>query len=116
MAKFQPGQSGNPAGKPKGARTKLSEDLFKLMQAEVDKNGPKIIAALAKKRPADFAKVWASFVSKEIDLTDNRWKDVTLEEAEAIVEKIQSDIRRKRDAEAIGGGEDSAGDAGQTAH
>jgi hypothetical protein len=40
---FEPGQSGNPAGRPKGARNKLSETFLQALADDFDANGKEVI-------------------------------------------------------------------------
>ena len=65
--KWKPGQSGNPAGRPKGARTKLSEDFFKALMEDFEQNGVATIQAMRTERPGDYAKMIASLQTKETD-------------------------------------------------
>jgi hypothetical protein len=64
--KWKPGQSGNPAGKPKGARNKLSEDFFKEMAKAFEDRGAAALAAMIEESPRDFIKTIASLQSKEL--------------------------------------------------
>jgi Family of unknown function (DUF5681) len=48
---FQPGQSGNPAGRPKGARNKLSECFLKALADDFDTNGIAVIESVRNDRP-----------------------------------------------------------------
>jgi hypothetical protein len=63
--KWKPGQSGNPAGRPKGARSKLSEDFFKALAEDFAENGVDAIRIMRAERPADYAKMIATLQSKE---------------------------------------------------
>lgn len=63
---FQPGQSGNPAGRKLGSRNKLGEaflaDMFDAWKAQ----GVDAIRRVIDERPQDFLKVVASILPKEI--------------------------------------------------
>jgi len=63
---FLPGQSGNPAGKPKGARTKLGEAFIDALLADWKENGIKAIIDMRDEKPADYVKIIASLMPKEI--------------------------------------------------
>ena len=63
---WKPGQSGNPAGRPKGARSKLSEDFFKALSADFAKHGIKALETMRKDKPQDYIRAIASLQSKEI--------------------------------------------------
>ena len=63
---FARGFSGNPAGKPKGARHKLSEDFFKAMAKAFEERGELALAEMISEKPADFIKTIAGLQSKEL--------------------------------------------------
>jgi hypothetical protein len=66
--RFKPGKSGNPAGRPKGARAKLGEDFLKKLLADFQEHGEDVIAKVRDEKPADYIKVVASILPKEIEL------------------------------------------------
>jgi len=74
---FQPGQSGNPAGKPKGAKHRLQEDFVKDVQAAWETSGPAAIDAMIADKPGDFVKMVASLMPKEATLTINDHSELT---------------------------------------
>ena len=63
---WQPGQSGNPAGRPKGSRSKLSEDFFKALADDFENHGAAAIIAMRDERPGDYAKMVAGLMTKEV--------------------------------------------------
>ena len=51
---FEAGASGNPTGRPKGSRNKLSESFLKALADDFDANGPGVIERVRKERPHDY--------------------------------------------------------------
>jgi hypothetical protein len=64
---FAPGVSGNPAGRPKGSRHKLSEDFFKALADDFEKHGVTAIVKMRDERPGDYAKMVAGLMTKEVE-------------------------------------------------
>jgi hypothetical protein len=72
---FKPGQSGNPAGRPKGARSKLSESFLKALSEDFESNGIGVIESVRKDRPHEYLKIVAAVLPKQMqpeDLTPKR--------------------------------------------
>lgn len=69
---FKPGQSGNPAGRPKGSRSKLGEAFIQALYADFEKHGVAAIVKVRKTKTHEYIKVVASLLPKEITLKDER--------------------------------------------
>jgi hypothetical protein len=71
---FAAGFSGNPAGRPKGARHKLSESFLEALLKDFEKAseedqslGELAIAAMRAEKPNEYARMIASILAKEVE-------------------------------------------------
>jgi hypothetical protein len=85
---FRPGQSGNPAGRPKGARSKLSESFLKALADDFDEHGKNVIQKVRGERPHEYLKIVAAVLPKQMQLDDvtskRRADDLTDDELASI--------------------------------
>ena len=65
---FKPGQSGNPNGRPKGARSRLGEAFIAALHDDFESHGMETIARVREERPQDYMKVVASLLPKEFKI------------------------------------------------
>lgn len=84
MSKFQPGQSGNPAGRPVGARNKLSEDFLEALSQDFAEHGKAAIIETRETKPDQYLKVIASLLPRDVNLNINEFDG-----------KSDDDIRRE---------------------
>ena len=68
LRKWQPGESGNPKGRPKGARQKLSEKFLSAMQDDFEVHGHEVIAKARAADPVAYLKVIASLLPKDFEI------------------------------------------------
>lgn len=66
---FKPGQSGNPAGRPLGARHKLGEAFIEALREDFEKEGKAAIVKVRTEKPDAYLKVIASLLPKDVNLS-----------------------------------------------
>jgi hypothetical protein len=91
---WQPGQSGNPAGRPKGSRHKRSESFIAALHADFVQHGACAIQRVREERPADYLKVVASLIPKELHVQDASLEDMSDQELMDIVTLLRSQIAK----------------------
>lgn len=74
---FKPGQSGNPGGRPRGARSRLGEAFLEDLMANWELHGIETIETVRTERPQDYLKVVASILPKELNVKVNELDDLT---------------------------------------
>ena len=74
---FQKGQSGNPNGRPKGAKHKLSEDFLKALSADFQEHGATVIESVRTEKPSDYLKIVSYLVPKELHLKVDPFEEMT---------------------------------------
>jgi hypothetical protein len=90
------GESGNPAGRLRGSRNKLSEAVVCALYRDFSKHGEKAIAKVRREQPGVWLKVLAMLIPREHTVQhSNPIKDLTDEELEAAIEYIEAALAAK---------------------
>jgi Family of unknown function (DUF5681) len=91
------GTSGNPAGRPRGARNKLSEEIITAFSADFVEHGAEVIARVRVEHPEQYLAIVARLVPREFQVREeNRAPEqLTEEELEELIAVVRS-IREDR--------------------
>ena len=87
---FQPGQSGNPAGRALGSRNKLGEAFIKALHDDFQTHGVAAVIKVREERPQDYLKVIASLLPKEFHVKDEAYDDLTDEQLDHLLGEVRS--------------------------
>jgi Family of unknown function (DUF5681) len=92
--RFRPGQSGNPRGRPKGSRHKLSEAFLAELVADFEAGGRAAIERCRLERPDVYVRLVASLLPKQQSPTDETGGHITVSWADSDPEAAPVSLRR----------------------
>jgi hypothetical protein len=88
---WKPGQSGNPKGRPKGSRNKLSEEFFRDLCDAWQAFGKPALMSAAWTNPTDFVRMVAQLMPKDVEVavTKIRAERMSSAELEALISRCR---------------------------
>jgi hypothetical protein len=90
---WKPGESGNLAGRVRGSRNRLSEEVICALLRDFRKHGEKAVAQVRRDQPGVYLKVLALLIPREHKVQhSNPIKDLTDEELETMIEYIKTSL------------------------
>jgi hypothetical protein len=106
---WQPGQCGNPAGRPIGNRNKLNEKFILALHDDFVQHGSKVIAKVREEKPDIYLKVIASILPRELHVKDGSVFDgMSNEQLDEILGSVRA-VLTARAPSGIGDGTAAAG-------
>lgn len=88
--KWKPGQSGNPKGRPKNAKQKLSDTFLADMLEAWERDGKSAIERVIKDRPHEFIKSVAAIVPKDVNIRTEVVQELTDDELISALAALRS--------------------------
>jgi Family of unknown function (DUF5681) len=91
---WQRGQSGNPAGRPRGARALLSERVLRALADDFKEHGPAVVTRVRQEAPQFYLQICASLIPREFAVVEqpDPLSSLTTEELAEAVQAIKAAI------------------------
>lgn len=106
---FVPGQVTNPGGKPVGSRNALQGDFMRELAADFAAHGKKAISDTREASPAQYLKIVASLMPKELEIK-RPLEEITDEELATAFATLQSIVNGNGVGDSVAQGQQQAQD------
>ncbi|MCP4308747.1 MAG: hypothetical protein GY788_28505 [bacterium] len=93
--KFLPGNNGNPTGRPRGSKNKISENFLRELSADFEVHGKQAIQDCRTLDPVAYVRVVAGLLPKDVNLNLNPFDGVTNDELRAELQQLRPLIERE---------------------
>ena len=98
---WHPGQSGNPAGRTRGSRNRLSEEVICALLRDFRQHGQKAVARVRQTQPAAYLKILALLIPREHKVEhSNLLKELSDEQLKAMIEYYEASLAAQAGAPA----------------
>lgn len=94
---WQPGQSGNPDGRPRGARTLLSERVLRALADDFREHGQAVVMRVRREDPRFYLQLCASLIPREFAVTkdEDPAESATREELAVMISILREALAEK---------------------
>ena len=89
---FEPGHE-KTGGRVKGSRNKLTAKFIEALCADFEESGDEAIKICRIERPNEYLRVISAILPKELDINDNRLKEIPDDELDVLIELARQRIR-----------------------
>jgi UTP:GlnB (protein PII) uridylyltransferase len=96
MRLFEPGRSGNPSGRPNGARNKIATTFLEALAEDFAEHGAAAIKIMRIERPADYVRVIASLMPRELEITSTQLTEVSDDELDVFITYARERLLERR--------------------
>lgn len=108
---FQPGQSGNPAGRRRGSRNRINERFLEALCEDFEAHGTGVIERVREQSPAVYLRVVARLVPAHVLVQEARLDDLSDDELTTYLLAVRRSLGIRENADegaAAPGGDDQA--------
>ncbi len=90
--RWNKGQSGNPKGRPMGARTKLAEEFLDALYDDWQTHGADVLAECRETKPVDYIRIVTGLLPKEVSVSFDPLEDLSDEDLERRIRLLTTEV------------------------